>query len=474
MNLQQLQEFAEQFDATTCIMSVEKKKNGEYGKICIETGNEAYMQSFLRHPQSANEDVLPPRFTPGLEYDRYIPKDLNFEHFIYSAAVLKKPMHAYIHPDKYNVWFNIFSLPIVSDDPNKAYCTYTQELSKDVDASLFSNRSAKTISSVLQTCIKLKSDLPFQNTMDDIVSDIRKICDANHCCILLTNFKTRTYKMLSESVKDDSGQKSFNQYKDYPFIDFAEDWIRIIDGSNCLIIQNDQDMLLIKERSLRWYNSLNEANVKSLVLFPLKNKKEVLGFIWATNFNTENTDLIKDTLELATFFIASELANIQLLKRLEEMSENDLLTEVKNRNAMNNWVSAFIEGRTFPPKSIGIIFMDLNGLKTVNDNEGHQAGDRLLKNAASILKNIFAQCDIYRAGGDEFMIIALNIPKSQLENSIQKLNDPAYNPQKVLFAVGFFYSETECDIRDAMKKADALMYENKKRYYAMHPELKIR
>ena len=114
----------------TSIVSVEKKPDGSFGKICIEVGNKAYLATFEKNyssPLTMNQGM---GFVPGSEYTDYIPKDLNFEHFICACAVNKKPMHAYIHPDRFPVWFDIYSLPLNIDDPHKYYCTYTQEISR--------------------------------------------------------------------------------------------------------------------------------------------------------------------------------------------------------------------------------------------------------------------------------------------------------------------------------------------------------
>jgi hypothetical protein len=62
-------------------------------------------------------------------------------------------MHAYIHPERFPIWFNIFSLPLNIDDPDKYYCTYTQELSSEANTEQMTNLSAKATSQVLQTCI---------------------------------------------------------------------------------------------------------------------------------------------------------------------------------------------------------------------------------------------------------------------------------------------------------------------------------
>ena len=112
----------------------------------------------------------------------------------------------------------------------------------------------------------------------------------------------------------------------------------------------------------------------------------------------------------------------------------------------------------------------MNGLKPINDNEGHNAGDCLLKEAALILKLTFEGCEIYRAGGDEFVIVALDKPKKELETLVEKIRNDSTDPENVSFAIGFYYDDKGGDIRVAMREADALMYEDKKRFYDRFPE----
>ena len=211
--------------------------------------------------------------------------------------------------------------------------------------------------------------------------------------------------------------------------------------------------------------------MNSLVLFPLRARGELLGYIWATNFDVANTLRIKETLELTTFFLASEIANYQMFNRMKILSSIDMLTGVYNRNEMNNYVDSLCEGKE-GGKSIGIVFVDLNGLKLVNDTEGHLAGDLLLKNAAMILQNIFVGHKIYRAGGDEFMVMVENATPQVLEWQAERIKKQSEAYHNVSFAVGFCCEPDVREVRRAMKIADQRMYEDKKRYYEQYPELK--
>ena len=462
-----LQKFVDNFHTMTSILSVEKRDEDRIGTIRIEAANDLYIRAMEKVDKDGNV-VFKEKFVPGSSYERYMKKELNFENFCYECAIKKKPVHAYIRPERYTFCINLYMMPLAIDDPKKAYCSYSQEITFEENVDAMSNISAKTSSNVLQTCIKLRSTKNLQKTMDEVIEDIRKICDASYCCVMLTDFNDNTWSVFSDALKPDSGLRSIRELKSENFVDYARSWIKTLNGSNCLMIKNKDDLEVIHQENPAWYNSLVAANVNSLVLLPLEYNGLTLGFFWATNFDTSNTLYIRETLELSAFFVASEIANYQLLNQLELLSSMDLLTGVMNRNSMNNRVTQFLNGEV-QYKSLGIIFADLNGLKPVNDNKGHDAGDKLLKDASQLLKFTFDGCEFYRAGGDEFLIIALDKSKEELEAKVKTLREKSMIPGKVSFAIGFYYDANGGDIRTAMHEADVRMYEDKKRYYDRFP-----
>lgn len=462
-----LQKFVDNFHTMTSILSVEKRDDDRIGTIRIEAANDLYIRAMEKVDKDGNV-VFKEKFVPGSSYERYMKKELNFENFCYECAIKKKPVHAYIRPERYTFCINLYMMPLAIDDPKKAYCSYTQEITFEENVDAMSNISAKTSSNVLRTCIKLRSTKNLQKTMDEVIEDIRKICDASYCCVMLTDFNDNTWSVFSDALKPDSGIRSIRELKSENFVDYARSWIKTLNGSNCLMIKNKDDLEVIHQENPAWYNSLVAANVNSLVLLPLEYNGLTLGFFWATNFDTSNTLYIRETLELSAFFVASEIANYQLLNQLELLSSMDLLTGVMNRNSMNNRVTQFLNGEV-QYKSLGIIFADLNGLKPVNDNKGHDAGDKLLKDASQLLKFTFDGCEFYRAGGDEFLIIALDKSKEELEAKVKTLREKSMIPGKVSFAIGFYYDANGGDIRTAMHEADVRMYEDKKRYYDRFP-----
>ena len=124
------------------------------------------------------------------------------------------------------------------------------------------------------------------------------------------------------------------------------------------------------------------------------------------------------------------------------------------------------------PQPFSVAFCDLNGLKNINDIQGHVAGDRLLKEAALLLKEVFADDQIYRAGGDEFTIISLHSTKEEFEAKIETLRKRACNPDWLYFAIGTYYDGKGGSLRKAMHYADERMYKDKKEFYDKFPDRK--
>ena len=467
------QKFVDGFQPMTCVVSIEKLPNGKYGEIRIVAGNKAYIDSIENMPDMPA--LLSKKFIPNSLYQNYFPQDLNFEFFIYNSAILKKPQHSYVHPERFDFWFNLFSMPLDADDGNLCYCTYTQELTHEVESEKLSNVSHDTAAEVLSTCIKLRGTSDFKTTMYEVIKDIRNICGASYCAILTMNEMSRSCSLLCEDISDEFRKTNYKEdWLTDDFYDIALSWENVIGGSNCIILKDEQDMETLKSKNLVWYNSLKDANVESIVLFPLKTGMELLGYIWANNFDTERTAHIKETLELTTFFLASEISSYQMFDKFRILSTVDLLTGVLNRNEMNNRVMQLSADTRPGRKNVGIIFADLNGLKTMNDNHGHSAGDKLIRDAAKILKEVFPNEEIYRAGGDEFMVLLRDTSIPKLEASATIMKEKAAETDTVSFAIGISLEEDSTHIYDAMKAADVNMYEDKKKFYEENPELKRR
>ena len=98
-----LQQFADRFQPSTCILSVAQRPDGSCGAIRIMAGNHAYYESYRLQGTEGYPKLLSKEFIPGSRYEEMVPKDLNFEHYCYSCAILGKPMHTCIN---FNMYFS--------------------------------------------------------------------------------------------------------------------------------------------------------------------------------------------------------------------------------------------------------------------------------------------------------------------------------------------------------------------------------
>jgi diguanylate cyclase (GGDEF)-like protein len=122
-----------------------------------------------------------------------------------------------------------------------------------------------------------------------------------------------------------------------------------------------------------------------------------------------------------------------------------------------------------------ILSLDLNGLKEVNDNSGHPAGDRLLKSFSDALRSVFESVgSCHRTGGDEFMVLIKNIESSTLDEMLKALDEKLAELDKedieinhsVSYGYAYRHETEEKDTHTVFMLADQRMYNYKREHYA--------
>lgn len=182
------------------------------------------------------------------------------------------------------------------------------------------------------------------------------------------------------------------------------------------------------------------------------------------------------------FFVVTELLNhfIFMTRSFAQRKEYLSLTKiayVDNLTGVPNRASCDLKLEEMD-KSLDdfcILSLDLNGLKEVNDNSGHPAGDKLLKSFASCLTDIFKDKGFcYRVGGDEFMVLFSRIDKDELNELLYTLDerlkvldveDPEAN-HSVSYGYAYRTETEEKDTHSVFMLADKRMYAYKKKYYS--------
>ena len=143
-------------------------------------------------------------------------------------------------------------------------------------------------------------------------------------------------------------------------------------------------------------------------------------------------------------------------------SARDPLTDLYDRRTYNEDVSRYKHSIN------GIIQIDMNELKYVNDNYGHEEGDRALKFLSKVFEesiNHEILCS-YRLSGDEFVILMFKGLDVQLEKAVNEMK-AKINESKYTVAIGYYYiKENELvSFEDAVKRAEDLMYADKSKHY---------
>ena len=456
-------DFVSNFKRVACIMSVNLKEENHDNRYFVVDANDAYKRTVVKNIED---------FETNVPYTRYIPKAANFEALCDSCVTTNKPIHTYFDIELYNAWMEVFLMPLESDDPDKGMILFSYEMNPKADIEKLTDISSETATNVIKTCLMLRETDDFQETMNAVIADIREQCGAKRCSILLTDYEKRDYQLLCEDYGNDPNQVPLSEFLTEEFYKVIETWPRLIKKSNCFIITNERDMEEAHKIAPEWIDSLRGDHVETLVIFPLRSDNKTIGYIWAGNFDPSKTLMIKETLGLTAFILSTEIANEQNIRKMKIMSTTDLLTGVFNRNAMNNRISDDLSGANPIAKPFGVFFVDVNGLKTTNDTQGHPAGDDLLKDVAATLKDLGDdKLEVYRVGGDEFMVIATDTDKEDFAKLKEILVNNCERPNRAHFAVGSCHSDdVDGSIIKAMQTADATMYEVKEEYYSRHPE----
>lgn len=158
---------------------------------------------------------------------------------------------------------------------------------------------------------------------------------------------------------------------------------------------------------------------------------------------------------------------------MEQLALTDELTGLRNRRGFLVLADQALRMARRAKAKCALVFIDLDGLKRINDTRGHAAGDALIADAASVLNHVFRESDVVaRVGGDEFAVLALledhdgaSAVNARLLAAIDKFNAQAVPSMRVSMSIGIeelpSHSDTPLDV--LLSRADRAMYEKKRR-----------
>lgn len=204
------------------------------------------------------------------------------------------------------------------------------------------------------------------------------------------------------------------------------------------------------------------VDIHTLVLSPVLSKGRIIALLRLDNPSVQHIRKIAGTIKVLSHFMGSILLRRDLMAHLEELSYHDSMTQLLNRHALNRYISGDDYQKR---KTLGLIYCDLIGLKRINDNLGHNNGDRLIMQASHILTELFSAKNVYRIGGDEFLVVCQDISQKGLEEQVEQLRARVAQDNCAL-SIGCTWSDApDDDFSQLMTLADDSMYRDKLSYY---------
>lgn len=204
--------------------------------------------------------------------------------------------------------------------------------------------------------------------------------------------------------------------------------------------------------------------VDSCILAPFQKHGAFLGFLGVDHPRT-NVDH-KMLIATIAAFVVNSLEKRGMINQLESLSYSDELTGLKNRNA---YLQKIKELRQKEPQRLGVVFADLNDLKSVNEMFGHHMGDSMILWCVKFLQG-HVRDPIYRIGGDEFVCFIPGITQEKFEERVGAIRDVQQRMSYVNLSLGTVWAEKVEDLDDMIFSADKQMYQEKERIHAISKE----
>ncbi len=312
-----------------------------------------------------------------------------------------------------------------------------------------------SISMTLEQCVKaLSSDVDIDvavNNLLGVINDYFK-GDRSYIFEIIEDGKAlkNTYEYVSEGVS-----AQIENLQAVP-IEVISVWMECFKKDEVYFMSNIE-----QENGFESYDMLQEQEVDRLLAVPLKKKNKIIGFLGVDNPRKHYDD--PTLLSSIQYFIINSMERKERQKQLENLSYRDMLTGLYNRNKYIKVVEAY-DGKML--HNIGVAYIDLNGLKKMNDVYGHEAGDDLIRRAASAIASVFPGSG-FRVGGDEFVVAQAEISEAGFSEKIEKLHKEMDNRQ-VSVSIGVLWKEEQNNIIGMLKRADKIMYDAKKKYHLAH------
>lgn len=315
-------------------------------------------------------------------------------------------------------------------------------------------RQRLEIATMLNSCVgKLNSDTDIDVGINNLLATVNDYFQADRTYVFEIDPDRDVLINTFESICGQEVSAQMDNLQEVP-VSVIKVWMQNFRQGRSYYMSD-----LEQERGQPSYEMLKAQQVWRLLAVPLMKGGAVVGFLGVDNPRAHYDDAT--LLASIQFFVTNSLDRKKQQAYLEKLSYRDMLTGLYNRNRYIERLEAY---KQVQDQQIGAIYIDLNGLKKVNDEQGHRAGDELIVRAAGTIAGIFAE-DAYRVGGDEFVVILLDVSREEFARKTEQLRRQMQENGVDASIGGVWQASTE-NLEDLLRRADENMYREKKRYYS--------
>lgn len=198
------------------------------------------------------------------------------------------------------------------------------------------------------------------------------------------------------------------------------------------------------------------------LLAPFYERGELRGLVAVENLNPALNLDFNDLIELTADFVGAKVTG----KNLEEQRDTDVLTKLNDRHPYLAKLNFYQKSQT--SRTVGVAFMDLNGLKKANDELGHDAGDKMLIAAGNLISQAFGRDYVYRVGGDGFVVLDDQSSRTEFESHCAAFEKALTQPASPSISIGAEWCPDSHYLREVVERADRKMRRQKNDFYKSH------
>ena len=244
-------------------------------------------------------------------------------------------------------------------------------------------------------------------------------------------------------------------------LSLISDWLPFFEKNDCIIID---DVEQLQKTNPAAYATLHAQEITSLIAAPIFLDNKLAGYIGIDNYDSEKIKNSSYLLLSMSIFLSYAIRHRNHVDMLHRLSYHDLLTNALNRNAFMDALSQFKPGQY---ASAGIIYIDINGMKEINDFYGHHQGDKILITTVAKVFNLFKPDELFRIGGDEFVIITYDLTETDFYEKFNLLRNIFCKKTNLPFSIatGSCWAKSPSDLNSMLQQADSAMYTDKKKFY---------